>query len=58
MGLDNLIIFGAGSFLAKKILKRISANRIICVSKSLKKFSKKNLVIFKDYKNNNKKKNR
>lgn len=56
MGLDNLIIFGAGSFLAKKILKRISANRIICVSKSLKKFSKKNLVIFKDYKNNNKKK--
>lgn len=56
MAIDNLIIFGAGSFLAKKILKKINARKIICISKSLKKFKKKNLYIFKDYGRNNKKK--
>jgi hypothetical protein len=50
MGIDNIIIFGAGSYLAKKICEKIKAKNIICISKSLKKKSKKNIVIFKNYK--------
>lgn len=55
MALDNLIIFGAGSYLGKKILEKIKATKIICISKSLKNINKKNVVIFKDYKKNEKK---
>ena len=54
MALENLIIFGAGSYLAQKIITKIKAKRIICISNSLKK--KKNVLIFKNYKDNNKKK--
>lgn len=53
MEIDNIIIFGAGSYLAKKICEKIKAKNIICISKSLKKKSKKNIVIFKNYKYGN-----
>ena len=35
MDLDTVVIFGAGSFLAKKIIKRINFKKAICFSKTL-----------------------
>jgi 3-oxoacyl-[acyl-carrier protein] reductase len=37
MFLDTVIIFGAGSSIAKKLIKKIKCNQIICISKHLKK---------------------
>ena len=47
----NLIIFGANSYIAKKIIPNLKFNKVICISKNLK-IKKKNVLIFKDYKNN------
>ena len=51
MDLDTVVIFGAGSFLAKKIIKRINFKKAICFSKTLNKnFSKnKKILFFKSY---------
>ena len=37
MDLDTVVIFGAGSLLAKKIIKRINFKKAICFSKTLNK---------------------
>tara|TARA_B100000989_G_C19495002_1_gene451592 strand:+ start:867 stop:1532 length:666 start_codon:yes stop_codon:yes gene_type:complete len=47
----NVIIFGANSYIAKKIIPGLNFNKIICISKNLK-INKKNVLIFKDYKSN------
>ena len=41
MDLDTVIIFGAGSYIAKQIVKKIKYNRLICISSSLNKNNKK-----------------
>ena len=51
MGLENIIIFGANSFLAKKIIPYLNFKKIICISKNLK-IKQKNVTIFVDYWNN------
>jgi NAD(P)-dependent dehydrogenase (short-subunit alcohol dehydrogenase family) len=51
MGLENIIIFGANSFLSKKIIPHLNFKKIICISKNLK-IKKKNMIIFSDYYNN------
>jgi NAD(P)-dependent dehydrogenase (short-subunit alcohol dehydrogenase family) len=51
MGLENIIIFGANSFLSKKIIPHLNFKKIICISKNLK-IKKKNVIIFSDYYNN------
>lgn len=51
MGLENIIIFGANSFLSKKIIPYLNFKKIICISKNLK-IKKKNVIIFSDYYNN------
>jgi NAD(P)-dependent dehydrogenase (short-subunit alcohol dehydrogenase family) len=48
MDLENIIIFGANSHLAKKIIPRLNFKKIICISKNLK-IKKKNVIIFSDY---------
>ena len=45
MDLDTVIIFGAGSYIAKQIAKKIKYNRLICISKSLKKNKRSNKKI-------------
>lgn len=45
MDLDTVIIFGAGSFIAKQIIKKIKYNRLICISRSVKTFKNKNKKI-------------
>lgn len=56
MDIDTLIIFGAGSYISKQIIKNIKFNRLICISKSLKQSSKKNnkIKIFNDFYENEK----
>ena len=60
MDLDTVVIFGAGSFLAKKIIKRINFKKAICFSKTLNKsFSKsKKILFFKSYLDNQEKINK
>lgn len=53
MVLDNLILFGAGSFLATQVAKNIKSKKIICISKSLKIKKNQHFYIFKDYKDKN-----
>ncbi len=57
MDIDTLIIFGAGSYIAKQIIKNIKFNKLICISKSLKQKSEKNnkIKIFNDFHKNKKK---
>lgn len=40
MDLDTVIIFGAGSYIAKQIVKKIKYNRLVCISSSLNKNNK------------------
>jgi NAD(P)-dependent dehydrogenase (short-subunit alcohol dehydrogenase family) len=51
MELENIIIFGANSYLAKKIIPRLNFKKIICISKNLK-IKKKNVITFSNYENN------
>jgi short-subunit dehydrogenase len=51
MGLENIIIFGANSYLAKKIIPHLNFKKIVCISNNLK-IKKKNLIIFSNYQNN------
>tara|TARA_Y100000389_G_scaffold197899_1_gene233401 strand:- start:23742 stop:24410 length:669 start_codon:yes stop_codon:yes gene_type:complete len=48
---QNIIIFGANSYIAKKIIPNLKFKKIICISKNLK-IKKKNVIIYKDYENN------
>ncbi len=54
MDLDTLIIFGAGSYLAKQIVKKIKFKQIICISRSLKKnfYKDKKIKIFDNFSKN------
>ena len=54
MDLDTLIIFGAGSYLAKQIVKKIKFKQIICISRSLKKnfYKDKRIKIFDNFSKN------
>ena len=60
MDLDTVVIFGAGSFLAKKIIKRINFKKAICFSKTLKENSSKSkkILFFKSYLDNQEKINK
>ena len=60
MDLDTVVIFGAGSFLAKKIIKRINFKKAICFSKTLNKNSSKSkkILFFKSYLGNKEKINK
>ncbi len=51
MDLDTVIIFGGGSYIAKQIVKKIKYKRLICISKSLKKFKikSKKIKIFNNF---------
>ena len=57
MDLDTVVIFGAGSFLAKKIIKRINFKKAICFSKTLKKnlLKNKKILFFESYLDNQEK---
>ena len=48
MALDVLMIFGAGSSLAKQIVKKIKCKSIICISKHLKKKNKYSKIKYFD----------
>lgn len=52
MELDTIIFFGAGSYLAKQIIKKIPFKNKICISNSLKAYKNKKIRTFKDYINN------
>jgi len=60
MDIDTVVIFGAGSFLAKKIIKRINFKKAICFSKTLNKNSSKSkkILFFKSYLGNKEKINK
>lgn len=54
MFLDTVIIFGAGSNLAQQLVKQLKCNKIICISKNLKKRDTKKIVYFNDFFSNQK----
>ena len=58
MDLETIVIFGANSYISKKIIPQLNYNNIICISKNLKIKNNKNIKIFKDYKDNEKKINK
>lgn len=51
MGLETLIIFGANSYLSRKIIDKLKFRKIICISKNLK-LKKRKIKVFKDFKSN------
>lgn len=44
MDIDTLIVFGAGSFIAKEVIKKIKYNKLVCISKTLKQTKKNNNI--------------
>ena len=54
--MKSILIFGANSYVSKKILHKLSFDKIVCISKNLKiKNKKNNIIIFKNIENNEKK---
>lgn len=54
MDIDTLIIFGAGSFIAREIIKKIKFNKLVCISKTLKQTKVKNnkIKIYNNFEEN------
>ena len=54
MDIDTLIIFGAGSFIAREIIKKIKFNKLVCISKTLKqtKVKKNKIKIYNNFEEN------
>ena len=60
MDLDTVVIFGADSFLARKIIKKINFKQAICFSKTLDQslLKTKKILLFKSYLDNREKINK